>query len=74
MTSLWVWSIRVAISISHYAIDHCVKTFQEDTISINHNWINGSGVLRSWQHLTDELQLVCYDNKNVNIQSNLEYM
>ena len=55
------------MNISHNIIDHCVKTFQEDTISTNHNWINGSGVLRSWQHLTDELQLVWYDNKNVNI-------
>lgn len=33
-------------------------SFQEDTISINHNWINGFGVWYMWRHIQSELQLV----------------
>jgi hypothetical protein len=30
----------------------------EDTISINHNWINEASVQNTWQHLKEELTLV----------------
>ena len=28
---------------------------QEDTISINHNWVNAWGVLKMWEHVQSEL-------------------
>ena len=31
---------------------------QEDTISINHNWMNAFSVDRMWSHLKAELRLV----------------
>ena len=30
----------------------------EDTISVNHNWINEASVQNTWQHLKEELTLV----------------
>jgi hypothetical protein len=27
---------------------------QEDTISINHNWLNGANIRAAWQHVVDE--------------------
>lgn len=32
--------------------------FQEDTISINHNWINGCNLANMWHFLQQELQAV----------------
>ena len=31
---------------------------QEDTISINHNWINGSNIERTWRYLVTSLSEV----------------
>lgn len=37
---------------------YSLLSFQVDTISINHNWINGFGIYHMWRHIHSELQLV----------------
>ena len=41
--------------------------FQEDTISINHNWINGCGIERTWGHLQREFSKVQYFVPTLNV-------
>lgn len=36
----------------------CLCVYQEDTISINHNWLNGCNVAVAWRFLQGELDLV----------------
>lgn len=34
---------------------HAICLFQEDTISINHNWVNGCNLANMWHFLQQEL-------------------